>query len=276
MCKSTRAAYRWHDGFWGALGLGLLGIGWWGIHHAFGPFVLPSPTETGDALLRILRSDAGEALGVTLIHAAGGAAIAVALGFAFGLGGGLLRPLGALLSPSITAILGIPPVAWIVLALLWFGAGLFGPLFTVVIATMPIIFIATVHGVRARDPNLQEMAQIFRLSAPTRFWRILLPALRVHIAPALSTVLALSWKVALTAELLGDGSGIGGRLATARAYLDLPQTMAWIVLVVVFVLITDGLLLGLLRRRQAERSGRIPAPPASAYSCAGIRGRSDA
>lgn len=270
-------ANRWlADITWGAIGLGLLAGGWHWIHAALGPFVLPSLSDTAAAFARIMEDGAAEALGITLIHAAGGALTAVLAGFALGICGGLVRPLGSALYPAITAILGVPPVAWVVLALIWFGAGLFSPLFTVVMATMPIVFIATVHGGRARDPNLQEMAQVFRLPRRTRFLRILLPGLTVHIAPALSTVLALSWKVALTAELLGDGTGIGGRFATARAFLDLPEAMAWVVLVVVFVLVTDGILLGALRRWTATRGSRTRMLPDAAYSCSGIRGRPDA
>lgn len=271
-----KSQLRWMDPVWGTFGLLLLAVGWSWVHTAYGAFVLPSLSETLDALKRILAGDADEALGITLIHAAGGALTAVMIGFVLGLCGGFVRPVGSMLYPAITAILSVPPVAWVVLALLWFGPGLFGPLFTVMLATMPIVFIATVHGVRMRDPQLREMAHVFALSRRTRFFKILLPGLVVHIAPALSTVLALSWKVALTAELLGDGTGIGGRFATARAFLDLPEAMAWIVLLAIFVLTTDGLLLGLLRRWTAGHGGKEKRLPDSAYSCAGTRGRLNA
>jgi NitT/TauT family transport system permease protein len=265
---------RTADTAWGAFGFALLLGGWAWVHAAYGSFVMPSLAETLAALGRILTHDAGEALAITLLHAAGGAAIAIIIGFILGVLGGLVRPFGSALSPAVTAILGVPPIAWVVLAILWFGPGLFSPLFTVTLATMPIIFISTMHGMRARDANLGEMAQVFRLPRKTRFLQILLPALMVHVAPALSTVSALSWKVALTAELLGDGTGIGGRFATARAFLDLPEAMAWVVLVVVFVLVTDGLLLRSLRRWLGGDNKR--KLPEAAFSCPGIRGRSDA
>lgn len=237
------------DTLWPALGLGLLAAGWALIHARSGPFILPSLVDTAMALVRLfVEGTAFGALGVTLIHAVGGAALGAAIGFLLGLAGGTARPVGGLLSAPITAILGVPPVAWIVLAFLWFGTGLLAPLFTVTITVFPIVFAATLQGTRARDPGLIDMAVVFRLPPHTRFFRLLLPELAVFIAPALSTAFAMSWKVALTAEVLGDGSGVGGAFATARAHLDLAEAMAWIVLVVVFLLIADSVALGPLRR----------------------------
>lgn len=260
-------------GVWPVLGLAVLAAGWALVNATAGPFVLPSLTDTGTAFARIVGGGAAfGALGVTLVHAVGGAALGAGAGFLLGLAGGGVPALGATLAAPITAVLGVPPVAWIVLAFLWFGTGLLAPLFTVTITALPIVFAATLQGMRARDPRLAEMASAFRLPPRVRFFRLLLPELAVHVAPALSTAFAISWKVALTAEVLGDGSGIGGAFATARAHLDLAEAMAWIVLVVVFLLVSEGLLLGPLRRwiagrREAPSGG---AAPARAPSCVGI------
>lgn len=259
------------NALWPALGLGLLAFAWAMVHAKAGPFVLPSLPDTGLAFGRIVADgSAARALVVTLIHAIGGAGLGAALGFVLGLAGGAARPIGSLLAAPITAILGVPPVAWIVLAFLWFGTGLLAPLFTVTVTAFPIVFAATLQGMRARDPGLKEMATVFRLPPRARVLRLLLPELAVHVAPALSTAFAISWKVALTAEVLGDGSGVGGAFATARAHLDLAEAMAWIVLVVVFLLVTDALVLGPLRRWIAGRRESGRREDAAAPTCVGI------
>jgi len=263
---------RHHDLAWGALGLAVLALGWTAVNRISGPFVLPSIPDTVAALGHILVSGhVGPALVVTLGHAVGGALLGAIFGFGLGLLGGFQRPAGAALAPVATAILGVPPIAWIVLAFLWFGTGLVAPLFTVAVTASPIVFAATLQGVRARDPALAEMAAVFRLPPRTRLLRLTLPGLAVHVAPGLSTAFAISWKVALTAEVLGDGSGIGGHFATARAHLDLAEAMAWVVLVVIVLLVADALLLGPLRRwiagvRGATRDGASPSAP----TCAGV------
>lgn len=259
------------DVAWGGLGLLLLLVGWEAIHRVAGPFVLPSVSDTVASLLGVVGGGrAFGALGVTLLHAVGGASLGAAIGCALGIVGGVVRPFGLLMTPVSTAVLGVPPVAWIVLAFLWFGTGPKAPLFTVTVTAVPIVFAATLQGMNARDPGLREMAEVFRLPALARLRRLLLPELAVHVAPSLSTTFAISWKVALTAEVLGDGSGIGGAFATARAHLDLAEAMAWIVLVVFVLLVADGLLLGPMRRRIAGHggSGRQMRAP----TCVGIGG----
>lgn len=237
------------DRLYGGLGLLLLAIGWSLVNRISGPFVLPSLQDTARAFFDLFDTGSvGRALVVTLFHAVGGAFLGAGIGFVLGLTGGIHRRVGMMFRPAAIAVLGIPPVAWVVLALLWFGPGLWSPLFTVTVTTAPILFASTLQGVEARNPNLVELATVFGLSRRTRLFRMLLPEIAVQVSPALSTTFALAWKVALTAEVLGDGSGIGGAFATARAHLDLPEAMAWIWLVVIFLLVTDGLLLGPLRR----------------------------
>jgi NitT/TauT family transport system permease protein len=259
------------DFVWPILGLGLIAAGWAWVNHRSGPFVLPSLADTGAAVLRVVADgSAAGALAVTLVHAVGGVLLGSLVGFLLGLVGGAIRPVGATVATPMTAILGVPPVAWIVLAFLWFGTGLMAPLFTVTVTTLPIVFLAALQGMRARDPALAEMARSFRLPVRTRLFRLVLPELAVHVAPALSTAFAMSWKVALTAEVLGDGSGVGGAFATARAHLDLAEAMAWIVLVVGFLLVSEQLLLGSLRRwiagHRAGGAGAAGVPP----HCVGI------
>ncbi|UTD30518.1 ABC transporter permease [Bradyrhizobium sp. WD16] len=241
------------DAAWGAVGLTLLGLGWSLLNRTYGPFVLPSLTDTATALGHILTSgEALPAIGTTVLHAVGGGLLGAAVGTVVGVAGGRVRLLGAAIAPVATVVLGIPPIAWVVLSLLWFGPGGLGPLFTVAITTMPIVFAATLQGMRARDPHLIEMARVFRLPVRSRLLKIMMPELATILAPALASAFAIAWKVALTAEVLGDGSGAGGRFATARAHLDLAEAMAWILLVVGFVLASDLLLLGRLRRWMAR------------------------
>ncbi|MFG1212809.1 ABC transporter permease subunit [Xanthobacter flavus] len=244
---------------WGTAGLLVLAGTWqWGS-MAFGPFVLPSLAETGEAVVRLVASGkAGPALLATLVHALAGCAVGGAVGFLLGVAGGLALPVGDMSYPVFTALLGTPPIAWVVLALLWFGPGGAAATFTVAITAAPILFIATLQGVRTRDRALAEMAQLYRAPAFMRFTDLVLPALADFLIPALATALAFSFKVAVMAEVLSGADGVGGGIATARSHFDLPETMAWIVLAIAVLILADALLLAPLRRRRAGRGA--PAP----------------
>lgn len=254
---------------WGAVGLALLAAAWqWGA-IAFGPFVLPGLGETAQALARLVASGkAAPALLATLVHALAGCAAGGAAGFVLGVAGGLALPAGAMAYPVFTALLGTPPIAWVVLALLWFGPGGAAATFTVAITAAPILFIAALQGVRSRDRALTEMAQLYRAPALMRLTDLILPALADFLIPALATALAFSFKVAVMAEVLSGADGVGGGIATARAHFDLPQTMAWIVLAVATLLVADALLLAPLRRRR-------PGGAARAFSQDGAPGPRD-
>ncbi|CCD99820.1 Binding-protein-dependent transport systems inner membrane component (fragment) [Bradyrhizobium sp. STM 3809] len=180
-----------------------------------------------------------------------------------GIGGGLAilaassQRLRFALQPVTTAFLGIPPVAWLVLAFLWFGASGFMPAFTVAITVFPIIFFAGLQGLDARDPGLAEMARLYHASRRLTWIDIDLPQLLDQLLPAAATALGFAWKVCVMSEVMGSGTGIGGRLATARAHLDLPETMAWIILVMLLVLACDLVFVAPLRGWAATR--RAPA-----------------
>ncbi len=242
---------------WGAVGVALLAAAWqWGF-QTLGPFVLPSLQETGRALWALIVEGAAlPALLATAGHALGGFAVGGAVGLLLGLAGGLVMPVGAMATPVLIMILGTPPIAWVVLALLWFGPGGAAPAFTVAVTAAPIVFLAAMHGVRSRDPRLEEMARVYRAPLWQRTTDLILPALAGQLVPALATALAFSFKVAVMAEVLSGADGVGGGIANARAYLDLAQTMAWIVLVVVVLLCADAILLAPLRGWQAARSDR--------------------
>ncbi|RAI46002.1 ABC transporter permease [Rhodoplanes roseus] len=247
-------------GAWGLLGLAGLGLAWQLGHDALGPFVLPSPAETVERLWAlIVTGQAGPALAVTGVNAIGGFLVGALLGAALGVTAGLLTPLGATLRPVLTVMLGVPPIAWVVLALLWFGPRGLAPAFTVSITVLPIVFSAAFQGILARDQKLSEMARVVGASPLLSFRMLLLPQLLDPLLPALATALAFSWKVGVMAEVLGGGTGIGGMIATERAHLDLAGTMAWILLVVALLLVCDGLLLAPMRRFLRTRR---PAPAA--------------
>lgn len=244
---------------WGAGGLVLLAGAWQWCAVAWGPFVLPGLADTAAATVRLVASGkAGPALAATILHALAGCAAGGTVGLALGILGGLVLPVGAMARPLFTALLGTPPIAWVVLALLWFGPGGGAAGFTVAVTAAPILFLGALQGARSRDPALAEMAALYRAPPLQRLTDLVLPALAGFLVPALATALAFSFKVAVMAEVLSGADGVGGGIATARAHFDLPETMAWIVLAVGVLLVADALLLAPLRGWRAP-GGVAPA-----------------
>ena len=81
--------------------------------------------------------------------------------------------------PIVTILVGIPPIAWIVLAMIWFGLGDMTVMFTVVIASFPIVFVGALQGSRTIEGDLKEMMESFHIGFFQKCGNIL-PMVRVN------------------------------------------------------------------------------------------------
>lgn len=234
---------------WAVFGLATI-VGLWEIgHRVYGDFVLPSPWATLEALGRlILTGDLWPAVATTTRDALSGFVAATLAGALLGGLAGRSMPLRAMLQPIATILIGVPAIAWVVLSLLWFGGSGLAATFSVAIAAGPVVFSAAVQGTRTVDGGLRTMARAFGVPLGARIVDVYLPHVLSYLLPALGTALAMSWKVAVMAELLSGAGGIGDGLAAARAEVDTAKTMAWVVVVVALLLIVDRLIIEPVRR----------------------------
>jgi NitT/TauT family transport system permease protein len=245
-------AWLW-SGWSAAAGLALLLAGWQLVADALGPLLLPAPLDT---LQRVLELAASGALWPDFIattrRALCGFLLAVSIGSALGVLAGL-SPAGALLArPLVTVLLGMPPIAWMVLALLWLGSGDATPIFTVAAASLPVVFGAALQGVRTLDAPLSDMARAFGLPWHLRIVDVGLPHLMAWLFPAAITALGTSWKVTVMAELLASSDGIGAALANARSQLDTEAALAWVLCVLLALLMIEYAVLEPIKR-EVER-----------------------
>ncbi|WP_322994028.1 ABC transporter permease [Castellaniella sp.] len=251
--------YVW-SGWIGLAGLMCVAAAWQAGHEIYGSFVLPSPVDSLFVLIDLMQ-------GPVLVPAALETGWRALTGFVLAAGIGTLAGAVAgysfaamrLMRPIVTVILGVPPIAWIVLALIWFGSGGGSAILTVVLASFPISFAGALQGVATRDRTLDAMARSFGASPLTRFHSVTLPHLLSYLFPAWTTTIGSAWKVTVMAELLSNSGGIGGELATARSLFDIPLVMAWIMLVVGFAMLSEyGLLNPLREMTERWRSAGLP------------------
>ncbi len=246
---SRLADFLWR-GWSQAAAILLLVALWQAGHDVYGSLVLPAPAETFATLWRLwVQGAAPPAAATTAVNALSGFALAVLIGVILGTLAGLSATLTRLLEPLTRIFLGVPAIAWVVLALIWFSGTGLAAIFTVVVTTLPIVVIGAMQGARTLDHQLAEMARSYRASAWQRFYDVGLPHMLSYVFPAVATALGLSWKLAIMAELLSGGAGIGDGLAMARVNLDTAEAMAWVVLGLILLLGIDGLVLTPLKRR---------------------------
>lgn len=232
-------AYLWSG--WGAVASLLLLAALWELAAAhYGALILPDPITVLEGLGGLLaRGEAGPALLITARRALLGLGLALGVGALLGVLAGRSAAASLLARPWVTLLLGTPPIAWLVLAMLWFGTGDGTPVFTVFVTCLPVIFISALQGARTLDRRLGDVARAFRLPWRQRWLDVALPHVLAYLLPATITALGSSWKVAVMAELLATSDGVGAALAASRAQLDTAQSLAWILAVVATLLVLE-------------------------------------
>ncbi len=241
-------AYLWSG--WGAIASIFLFISFWDLgNQIYNDLILPSPKETFTTLFEMLKTkEVWVDINITLKRAISGFVISLVLGSILGLLAGLFITASIMSRPIVTILVGMPPIAWIVLAMIWFGLGDETVIFTVVVASFPIVFVGALQGTRTLEGDLKEMADSFNLPMHMKFFDLYFPHIFSYIFPAWVSALGMSWKIVVMAELLSTNDGIGASLAIARAHLDTPTALALVVIMIGSLLIIEYILLEPIKR----------------------------
>lgn len=235
---------------WGAIASIFLFIACWDIgNQVYGQLVLPSPLETFETLYFMLQSDeVWLEINTTIYRAFVGFSIAFIIGTTLGLLAGFFATASIMSRPIVTILVGMPPIAWIVLAMIWFGMNDETVIFTVVVASFPIIFVGALQGTRTIEGDLKEMVDSFNLPFFQKLTNLYFPHIFSYVFPALVSALGMSWKIVVMAELLASNTGIGSSLAIARSQLDTPTALALVIIMIGTLMIIEYIILEPIKR----------------------------
>ncbi|WP_321779545.1 ABC transporter permease [Sulfurimonas sp.] len=241
-------AYLWSG--WGSIASIFLFIAVWDMgNQIYGDLVLPSPEETFRTLYIMLGDkEILEQINITLYRASVGFGISLLLGSTLGLIAGFFVTASMMSRPIVTILVGMPPIAWIVLAMIWFGMGDETVIFTVIVASFPIIFVGALQGTRTLDGDLKEMADSFKLPWHMKFLDVYFPHIFSYVFPAWVSALGMAWKIVVMAELLATSDGIGATLAVARSQLDTPTALALVVIMIGSLMFIEYIVLEPIKR----------------------------
>lgn len=224
--------YLW-SGWAGLAAVSLLAALWQAGHEAYGDFILPAPLATVAAAVAILTEPANWHIALeTIRRALQGFVLSAGVGAVLGLIAGYSAATLRLARPLLTVLLGVPPIAWIVLTMIWFGSTDGTVLVTILIAATPLMFVGAAEGVASRDRGLDDMAKAFGANAWKRVATVGVRHVSAHLFPASAITLGTAFKVAVMAELLANTGGVGGALARARSNLDVATALAWVMIAV--------------------------------------------
>ena len=132
-----------------------------------------------------------------------------------------------LIAPVLQLVKATPVASFIILALVWVRGSSLSVLISFLMV-LPVLYGAVRTGIRAADPQLLEMAKVFRLPLGRRLRAMWLPAVLPAFRQGCSVALGICWKSGVAAEVIGLPNGsIGDALYRAKITLSTGELFAW-------------------------------------------------
>jgi ABC-type nitrate/sulfonate/bicarbonate transport system permease component len=177
------------------------------------------------------------------------AVIAIPMGLLLG----WLTPPREFLLPAIKGVYPIPGIAWIPLAILWFGLGDAAVIFVVFATTFFPMFFAAEAGTRQISPVILDAGRCFGARGLSLFFRIILPATVPFIITGLRIALGGAWRMIVAGEMLASQEGIGYVLMESRFQFRAVDLMTAMILVAVVGYFTESLIVGTIEKHTIEK-----------------------
>lgn len=152
----------------------------------------------------------------SLFRVSWGYSLALLVSVALGMFLGMSRRAEVTVNPFLQLLRPISPLAWIPIAILWFGVGDISAIFLIFLASLLPLTVATMNAVRNIDPVHLSAARNFDLPLSQRVTKVLLPAILPQLIVAMRIALGVAWLVVVAAEMIAVNSGLGFLIVDAR------------------------------------------------------------
>jgi NitT/TauT family transport system permease protein len=192
-------------------------LGWHFGVVASGSDLFPKPHEVLAGIVELAeRGLLTKYVIASLFRVTWGFGLAVLVGVPLGLVLGWFRPAFLALNPLIQALRPISPIAWIPVAILWFGIADAAPVFLIFLASVFPITTSSMAAVQNMQQVYLRAAQNFGLTGVPLFRRVIFPAALPQIITGLRIALGVAWLVVVAAEMIAVNSGLGYLIIDAR------------------------------------------------------------
>ena len=171
-----------------------------------------------------------------------GFSLGAVLGIAIAILGGWYRTIGNLVRPVVELLRPIPPLAWIPMAIVWFGLGEPSKVFLIFLGAFFPVLTNAWKGVAGIDATLLRAAQTMGLKGPELLLKVAIPAALPDIATGLRIGWGLAFGVLVAAELIAAESGLGYLVMNARQLGEVEVIILGILVIGALNLATDALL----------------------------------
>ena len=190
---------------------------WWIVVVQTESAIFPTPLQVATGALELARDGSlWEHIGASLFRVGAGFGLAMLVAIPIGLWMGWVNTAYATLNPLFQMLRPISPIAWIPLAILWFGVGDVSPIFLIFLSSVFPLMVQTTAGVHTIERRYLRAAANFGVSRFTLFSKVVIPAVLPQIIVGMRVGIGVAWLVVVAAEMIALHSGLGYMIMDSR------------------------------------------------------------
>lgn len=190
--------------------------------------LFPAPWRVAERLLELAHTELWADILASLEVAFGGWVLGSLLGIALGLLIGRVEVAAALLRPPLDFLRFISPLAWVPLAILWFGIGYWSKASIIVLISLFTVVVNTVQGTASMEVETVKAGRSLRLGRLRRLEVVLMSAMP-DILLGLRYALGGAWGGVVLSELVAGDTGLGAMESYGGQSFDVAQIMVGMV-----------------------------------------------
>jgi NitT/TauT family transport system permease protein len=208
---------KWERYFWPILTSALFLALWHFLVRWTGSTVFPSPLDVQRGMAELLRRGVlWSYIGDSLRRVGIGFSMATMLAIPLGLTLGWYPAAAQIVNPVIQMLRPISPIAWIPVAIVWFGIGDAAAVYLIFLGAFFPIVVTTMNGVRNVPSMFRQAGRNFGLTPAQLLAKVMFPAMLPQVIVGLRIALGIAWLVVVAAEMIAVDSGLGYLVIDAR------------------------------------------------------------
>jgi NitT/TauT family transport system permease protein len=232
-----------------------LGVWWVGAATTQPSYLLPGPVDSIVAFVQLFETSTRIVVPVlggelvlptglahlmqTLFHYVPGLFLGAVCGIGLGLAMGWNGAIDDWLQPLVRVLRPIPPLAWVVFAILWFGIQHTGAAFIVFVGAFWINFYGAYGGVEGVSTELTDAASTLGVERDLSMLKLVaLPSAAPQVLTGFRTSIGRCWMIVVGAELFG-APGVGYEIINASNNLAMATSVAYMFLISLAFLCMD-------------------------------------
>jgi NitT/TauT family transport system permease protein len=197
--------------------IAVLVAAWWGAVAATHSVIFPTPWGVVTGTLELLEDGTlWRHIAASLLRVGAGFGLAVCVAVPLGLWMGWVAGAYRTLNPIFQILRPISPIAWIPIAILWFGVGDASPIYLIFISSVFPMVVQTTAGVHTIEKRYLRAAENFGVSRHTLFRQVVIPAVLPQVIVGMRIGLGVAWLVVVAAEMIALHSGLGYMIMDSR------------------------------------------------------------